>query len=364
MSTEFFNLNLQKAKNIYEVKKDKTSLDKFIIKLKKEFGDTFHGISVRGLSAGINNFNFKQLPYGFEQRSLYWEAKKIDNTCVREYYLKLYVNFDKFPFYVCNMDWVHSVDSRFKKSIETEFYSNRDIAFKLIEDIFKKNTSFFMVSVFCGILPQSTWQTRCYIKVIIKLPVTGIDVFVHSGINNLTDFGRNYTKDIKLEFIKIVDTENHDVSKLFVFKKERESITRRSENIVRKKMGLKNVGEALVNETLLANITKKMFPDAIRQYRPKWLGRFIIDIYLPSLNVAIEYNGEQHYNPIKRFGGEDKLIQQKARDEFVRVKCKEYNVILIEWPYTSKVTEKNVYEIYSKYIDIKNYDKPLTLFDY
>lgn len=363
MSSEFFILHPQKAKNIYHVKNDKTSLDKFVIKLKKEFGDTFHGISVRGLSAGKNNFGFKQLPYGFEQKAVFWEAKKINNTKVREYYLKLYINFDKLPFHICNMDWVSSVDSRFEKATEKNFYSNRDRAYKHIENIFKKHTKFFMVSVFCGFLPQSSWSTRCYIKVIIKLPVTGIDVFAHSGINNLTDFGQNYSNAIKFEFSKIVDTENHDISKLFTIKKVREAITRRAENIVRTKMGLKNVGDALVNETLLANITKKLFPDAIRQYSPKWLGKFIIDIYIPSLNIAIEYNGMQHYKPIERFGGAEKLIQQQVRDEFVRMKCKEYNVLLLEWHYSIKVTEKNVYEFYSKVIDIKKYKKPLTLFD-
>ncbi len=181
-----------------------------------------------------------------------------------------------------------------------------------------------MVSVFCGILPQSSWSTRCYIKVIIKLPVTGIDIFTHSGINNLTDFGQSFLNDIKNEFCNIVDAENHDLSKLFTSKKEREAITRKAENKVRSKMGLKNVGDAFVNETLLANITKKMFPDTIRQYSPKWLGKFILDIYVPSLNIAIEYHGEQHYKPIKRFGGEEKLLKQEERDKYVRTKCKEY----------------------------------------
>jgi hypothetical protein len=220
-----------------------------------------------------------------------------------------------------------------------------------------------MVSVFCGILPQSSWSSRCYIKVIIKLPVTEIDIFTHSGINNLTDFGQSFLNDIKNEFCNIVDAENHDLSKLFTSKKEREAITRKAENKVRSKMGLKNVGDAFVNETLLANITKKIFPDTIRQYSPKWLGKFILDIYVPSLNIAIEYHGEQHYKPIKRFGGEEKLLKQEERDKYVRTKCKEYNVLLLEWHYLTKVTEESVYELYSKHVDIKNYKKPFTLFD-
>ena len=74
----------------------------------------------------------------------------------------------------------------------------------------------------------------------------------------------------------------------------------------------------------MLNITKKIFPDTIRQFSPKWIGKFQIDIYIPSLKIAVEYNGIQHYKAIEKFGGEVKLLQQQARDEFVREKCKEY----------------------------------------
>ena len=363
MSSESFIVNTKKVKHLYQVQNDGTSVDNFIMKLQKKFGKTFIATSIRGLSAGNNNFNFKQLPYGFDQKALYWETSAADNTKIREYYLKIYVDYDKLSFMICNMEWVPSADSRFERGTEKDFLFNRERAYRLVETFFKKNTTFFMVSVFCGILPQSSWSTRCYLKIIFRLPVTGIDVFVHSGINNLTDFGQNFISDIKNEFSKIVDTGDYDISKLFTSKKDREVITRIAENNVRNTMGLKNVGDAYVNETLLANITKKMFPDTIRQYSPKWLGKFILDIYVPSLNLAIEYNGEQHYKPIKRFGGEEKLIKQQARDEYVRVKCKEFNVLLLEWHYTTKVTERSVYELYSKHVDITNYKKPLTLFD-
>ena len=119
----------------------------------------------------------------------------------------------------------------------------------------------------------------------------------------------------------------------------------------------------MVNETLLANITKKLFPDTIRQFSPKWIGKFQIDIFIPSLNIAVEYNGIQHYKPIERFGGQEKFIQQEKRDELVRRKCKEFNIILLEWHYSDKVNEKNVYDFYSKLVDIEGYIRPLTLFD-
>jgi len=39
------------------------------------------------------------------------------------------------------------------------------------------------------------------------------------------------------------------------------------------------------------------------------------DIFIPDLKLAIEYQGEQHFRPIERFGGEDGLKNTKLRDE-------------------------------------------------
>lgn len=46
-------------------------------------------------------------------------------------------------------------------------------------------------------------------------------------------------------------------------------------------------------ELSLVNIIRDMYPDKeiILGYRPKWLNRKELDIYIPELNIAIEYNG-------------------------------------------------------------------------
>jgi hypothetical protein len=49
--------------------------------------------------------------------------------------------------------------------------------------------------------------------------------------------------------------------------------------------------------------------DVIAHGQPKWLGRQHIDIWIPALNVGIEYHGLQHFQPVgfsgvrKRTGG-------------------------------------------------------------
>jgi hypothetical protein len=358
-----FTVPEHKAKNLYDIQNNGTSIDNFIIGLKKEFGDMFTAIGVKGITAGKNEFYFKDLPYRFEQKALYWESEHDNDLHIREYYLKLYVDCDILPLRICNMDWVPSADSKFKAGKESDFLYNRNIAFEAIEDYFKKHTKYFLVSVFCGVLPNSSWMFRSYIKVIIKLPVRGIDLFLQTTQNNLTDFGKSFYEEIKEEFIQIVDSGNYNIIDLFTNKKKREIVSRNAENILRKKMGLKKVGDANVNETLLANLTKKIFPDAIRQYSPSWLGRYVLDIYVPSLRLAIEYHGLQHYQPIDFFGGEEKFKKQQERDNLVRNKCKEFNVTLLEWHYETPVSEKNVYDLYSKIFDLSNYKRPLTLFD-
>lgn len=57
----------------------------------------------------------------------------------------------------------------------------------------------------------------------------------------------------------------------------------------------------------------------------------LIDFYLPDYDLYIEYNGEQHYHPIKHFGGENKLELQKRNDNLKRSLLKNK---LLEIPYT------------------------------
>lgn len=46
-----------------------------------------------------------------------------------------------------------------------------------------------------------------------------------------------------------------------------------------------------------------------------------IDFYLPDYNLYIEYNGIQHYIPMKYFGGELEFKHQQERDKYVKNYC-------------------------------------------
>ena len=72
-----------------------------------------------------------------------------------------------------------------------------------------------------------------------------------------------------------------------------------------------------------------------------------VDFYIPKYNLIIEYQGEQHYKPIKWFGGVTQFEKQKERDNAVRQYCKDNNIKLLEIRYSknhnvSKIIKKEL----------------------
>lgn len=72
----------------------------------------------------------------------------------------------------------------------------------------------------------------------------------------------------------------------------------------------------------------------IRQYVIRYKeNNYRVDFFIPSKNLIIEYNGAQHYMPVKLFGGAKKFHKQQRRDRNVRQYCKNNNIRLLEIPY-------------------------------
>ena len=61
------------------------------------------------------------------------------------------------------------------------------------------------------------------------------------------------------------------------------------------------------------------------------------DFYLPELNICIEYDGRQHYEPIKIFGGklgyEERIVNDKIKNDY----CNSHGIKLIRIPYFDNV---------------------------
>jgi rubrerythrin len=59
-----------------------------------------------------------------------------------------------------------------------------------------------------------------------------------------------------------------------------------------------------------------------------------LDIWIPELNVAMEYQGEQHYEPKPHWGGEDAFSKLIDRDKQKKEACEKEGITLIEVHYS------------------------------
>jgi hypothetical protein len=108
-------------------------------------------------------------------------------------------------------------------------------------------------------------------------------------------------------------------------------LMRDAENTVRDEQAIPKVGEGWVAETALYYAIKNAFPQmsVIQHGRPAWLGRQHLDIFIPDLAVAIEYQGEQHDRAIEFFGGEAAFAKNMERDKRKLNLCRKNGVRII-----------------------------------
>lgn len=76
-----------------------------------------------------------------------------------------------------------------------------------------------------------------------------------------------------------------------------------------------------ISEELVFKITKNIYKDynVIYQHKPFFLkgpngGQMSYDVFIASLNIAIEYQGKQHFEPVEFFGGEEGYKKTVERD--------------------------------------------------
>lgn len=86
------------------------------------------------------------------------------------------------------------------------------------------------------------------------------------------------------------------------------------------------------------DLIHRRFPDAIYQYHSGWLGHQSLDVYVPSIATAFEYQGIQHYKAIEFFGGEIGLKKRLFLDKNKMDLCNRNGITLVEWKYDEPVT--------------------------
>ena len=89
------------------------------------------------------------------------------------------------------------------------------------------------------------------------------------------------------------------------------------------------------SEELVYEYTKQIFNkhQVIYQHRPYFLrtenGQMSYDVFVCGENIAIEYQGKQHFEAVEFFGGQKHFEEQSKRDELKREKSEQNGVILI-----------------------------------
>lgn len=107
--------------------------------------------------------------------------------------------------------------------------------------------------------------------------------------------------------------------------------SRNAENVLRELNNLPRIGEGWIKETELYYAVKQAFPETrvIHHGKPYWLGLQHFDIWIPNWNIAIEYHGEQHFQPVDFFGGKESYEATVLRDRRKEELCSKNGVNLI-----------------------------------
>lgn len=133
-----------------------------------------------------------------------------------------------------------------------------------------------------------------------------------------------YLSETEYEFYKSIDeeAENRNQKNTFPHVVEKaiidqlKIIIKEAEDLYRIDNGMPKIGEGWISETELFYKLKTRFKEhkVIHHGNPKWLGRQHLDIFFPKLNIGIEYQGLQHYEPIDFFGGIEAFLKSEERD--------------------------------------------------
>ena len=106
-------------------------------------------------------------------------------------------------------------------------------------------------------------------------------------------------------------------------------------------------------EALLYAIVKELFANStvLREFSPDYMEGLRIDIFVKEINLAIEYQGEQHFTPIEAFGGQEALTQATLRDRRKKEICHERGINIEYFTYKETITFPNVQRKLKKYLD-------------
>lgn len=101
-------------------------------------------------------------------------------------------------------------------------------------------------------------------------------------------------------------------------------------------------------ESAVKDVLDSLSIEYTREHSFEYLGRKRFDFFIPSLNIAIEYDGEQHYKSIDAWGGEEYLESVRQSDALKNDFCDYMGIDLLRIPYWEF---DNIDEIVTNFID-------------
>lgn len=106
-----------------------------------------------------------------------------------------------------------------------------------------------------------------------------------------------------------------------------------------------------ITEELVYNLVKRIYKGqkVIYQHRPFFLksssgGQMSYDVFIAGLNIAIEYQGKQHFEPVDFFGGEEAFKNLQKRDQEKIELSKQNGIKLLYINYWEDVTPELIKE--------------------
>ena len=174
--------------------------------------------------------------------------------------------------------------------------------------------------------------------------------------NKLIDYGLMYYTSNKVG--------QRDSNLIFIYDNEK-IMDKKYSTVLNEMRKEKLIPAKWKSEFELYLIISHYYHDSIFQYTSSWLEKQSLDIYIPSIKIAIEYQGIQHYKAIDFFGGEEEFQIRKKLDLEKKNKLKSEGIRLLEWKDERKVSEKEVCFFFkSNSIDLPNVEEISTNFLY
>jgi hypothetical protein len=97
-----------------------------------------------------------------------------------------------------------------------------------------------------------------------------------------------------------------------------------------------------VTENQLYQILRRSLKglEVVQHARPIWLEPQHLDIYVPEVGVAVEYMGQQHFEPLEYFGGEIAFKLVVERDRKKAGLCSDHGIELIRVRFDEDVGQR------------------------